>query len=48
VLFAVARNVGPSAKVFAGYRVLEGGSDSDEVYSFSLFHSVVAGVESRF
>ena len=36
------------ARLFAGYRVLEGGSDSDEVYSFSLFHHLVAGVETRF
>ena len=27
-----------------GYRVLEGGSDVDEVYGFALFHYVVAGV----
>ena len=35
-------------KLFAGYRVLEGGSDSDEVCSFSLFRFLVAGVEARF
>ena len=27
-----------------GYRVLEGGSDADEVYGFALFHYAVAGV----
>lgn len=27
-----------------GYRVLEGGSDVDEVYGFALFHYAVAGV----
>ena len=30
--------------VRAGYRVLEGGSDVDEVYGFALFHYVVAGI----
>ncbi|MBN2465285.1 hypothetical protein JXD38_06650 [candidate division WOR-3 bacterium] len=30
--------------VRAGYRVLEGGSDVDEVYGFALFHYAVAGV----
>jgi hypothetical protein len=48
VLFAVARDVGRQTKLFAGYRVLEGGSDNDEVYSFSLFHYLVAGAEVRF
>ncbi len=30
-----------------GYRVLEGGSDVDEVYGFALFHYAVAGVTVR-
>ncbi len=30
-----------------GYRVLEGGSDVDEVYGFALFHYAVAGVTLR-
>ncbi len=30
-----------------GYRVLEGGSDVDEVYGFALFHYAVAGITVR-
>jgi hypothetical protein len=48
VLFAVVRDVGKAAKLFAGYRLLEGGADNDEVYTFSLFHYLVGGVEVRF
>jgi len=48
VLFAVVRDVGASTKLFAGYRILEGGADNEEVYTFSLFHYLVAGVETRF
>jgi len=36
------------ALLFAGYRILEGGADNEEVYTFSLFHYLVAGVETRF
>jgi hypothetical protein len=48
VLFAMMCDVGVSTKVFAGYRVLEGGADNDEVYTFSLFHYAVGGIEVRF
>lgn len=48
VLIAVVRDVGKATKLFAGYRILEGGADNDEVYTFSLFHYVVLGVETRF
>ena len=48
VLLAVVRDVGASTKIFAGYRILEGGADNDEVYTFSLFHYLVASVETRF
>jgi hypothetical protein len=48
VLFAVLYDVSASTKLFAGYRILEGGADNDEVYTFSLFHFAVAGVEMRF
>lgn len=34
--------------VMAGYRILEGGADNDEVYTFSLFNYAVAGVEFNF
>jgi len=48
VLFAMMYDVSVSTKVFAGYRILEGGADNAEVYTFSLFHFAVAGVEMRF
>lgn len=48
VLLALVRDVGASTKLFAGYRVLEGGADNDEVSTFSLFHYIVGGVETRF
>lgn len=32
----------------AGYRILEGGADNDEVYSFALFHYGVAGLYISF
>jgi hypothetical protein len=41
--FAVSDHV----DVRAGYRVLEGGSDVDEVYGFALFHYAVAGITMR-
>lgn len=31
-----------------GYRLLEGGADNDEVYTFSFFHYAVLGVNYRF
>jgi len=48
VLFAVLYDVGAATKVFAGYRILEGGADNDEVYTFSLFSYAVAGMEVSF
>jgi len=32
----------------AGYRILEGGADNDEVYTFSLFHYFVGGLVYNF
>lgn len=43
VLFAAQYDVSRSLALKAGYRILEGGSDNDDVYTFSLFHYVVAG-----
>lgn len=43
VLFAARYDVNRHLALHAGYRILEGGSDTDEVYTFSLFHSAVAG-----
>ena len=48
VLFALTYDVNAAMKLFAGYRILEGGADNAEVYTFSLFHFAVAGVEMRF
>jgi len=48
VLFALPYDISRATKVFAGYRILEGGADNAEVYTFSLFHFAVAGVEMRF
>jgi hypothetical protein len=48
VLFAMLYDVNASTTVFGGYRILEGGADNEEVYTFSLFHYAVAGIEVRF
>ena len=32
----------------AGYRILEGGADNDEVYNFSLFNYASAGITYTF
>jgi hypothetical protein len=36
------------AELDLGYRLLEGGADNDQVYTFACFHYVVAGVRVRF
>jgi hypothetical protein len=48
VLVAVTYALSDTARILAGYRILEGGADNDEVYTFSLFHYIVGGVEVRF
>lgn len=48
VLFAVLYDLSASTRALVGYRILEGGADNDEVYTFSLFQYIVAGVELRF
>ncbi len=48
VLFAVQYEATRTLSLKAGYRVLEGGSDNDEVYTFSLFHYIVAGAVLSF
>lgn len=40
--------INTSAALMAGYRMLEGGSDIDKVYTFSMFHYAVLGIEYRF
>jgi hypothetical protein len=37
--------VNKSFRLKAGYRVLEGGADVDDVYSFALLHYVAAGIQ---
>jgi hypothetical protein len=44
VLAAVQFGIGKRVDARIGYRVLEGGSDADEIYGFALLHYVVAGV----
>lgn len=41
-------NVNDNISLMAGYRILEGGADNDEVYTFSLFHYAVIGLECRY
>jgi hypothetical protein len=47
VLAALRVGLGDRIDTRVGYRVLEGGSDVDEVYGFALFHYAVAGVTLR-
>jgi len=48
VLFAVQYDVTQRLALKTGYRILEGGSDNNEVYTFSLFHYIVAGAVLTF
>ncbi|MBF0363909.1 MAG: hypothetical protein HQK49_23015 [Oligoflexia bacterium] len=32
------------AKIYFGYRFLEGGADNKDVYTFALFHYLIAGL----
>ena len=34
--------------IFAGYRIIEGGADVDQVYNFSLLHFASAGLSVNF
>jgi len=44
ILFALQFDVNERLAVRTGYRLLEGGADNDDVYTFSLFHQIVAGM----
>jgi len=46
-LKAVVR-LSDSVDLDLGYRLVEGGADNDEVYTFAFFHYAVAGVRVRF
>jgi hypothetical protein len=48
VLLALTYKVSDKIGIKAGYRILEGGADNDEVYTFSLFHYAAAGLFIRF
>jgi hypothetical protein len=48
VRLALLYQLTPRNSAFVGYRLLEGGADNDEVYTFSLFHYAVAGVSLGF
>ncbi|HBE41644.1 MAG TPA: hypothetical protein DDW27_10660 [Bacteroidales bacterium] len=44
VLLAATYKVTDNLGIKAGYRILEGGADNDEVYTFSLFHYASIGL----
>ncbi|HOU02471.1 MAG TPA: hypothetical protein PK719_05025 [Bacteroidales bacterium] len=48
VLLALTYKASDRIGIKAGYRILEGGADNDEVYTFSLFHYAAAGLFIRF
>lgn len=48
VLIAAMFKVSDKFKIRAGYRILEGGADNDEVYNFSLFNYASVGVTYSF
>ena len=48
VLIAGTWRVRDGTDVRVGYRMVEGGADNDEVYSFAWFHYIVAGLAMTF
>lgn len=48
VLARVEFPLSDSIRAYAGYRILDGGADNDEVYTFSTFHYAVAGLTVQF
>jgi hypothetical protein len=44
VLFAVTHRFRPGVEAMVGYRLLEGGADNDEVYSFAFLHYALVGL----
>ena len=48
IFAGVLVHAGRHLSVKAGYRLLEGGADNDEVYTFALVHYLAAGVVVRF
>lgn len=48
VLLAIYGNPSSQLRLRLGYRVLEGGADNDEVYTFALVHYISAGLTWTF
>jgi hypothetical protein len=48
VLLAVYGDLADAFRLRLGYRILEGGADNDEVYTFALLHYFSAGLTLRF
>jgi hypothetical protein len=48
VLLAATYKLSNGFGIRAGYRILEGGADNDEVYNFSLFHYSSVGITYTF
>lgn len=48
VLAALTYKINDNYSLKAGYRILEGGADNDEVYTFSLFHYAVLSFLVKF
>ncbi len=48
VLIALSYKVSNNLGIRAGYRILEGGADNDEVYNFALFHYASFGISYTF
>jgi hypothetical protein len=48
VLAAITYSASEKFKLKLGYRILEGGADNDEVYTFSLINYFAMGVMINF
>ena len=48
VLIAATYKISDNLGIRAGYRILEGGADNDEVYNFALFHYASVGLAISF
>ncbi len=48
VLIAARYELTDNFSIRAGYRILEGGADNDEVYNFALFHFASVGISYTF
>ena len=48
VLIAATYKLSDNLRVRAGYRMLEGGADNDQVYNFALFHYASIGLSYTF